>query len=125
MKLQALRKQSTFQTLKTPHLNSSVFKDFVRIQGVLCVNKDNFPARVAVLPWQLSSDWTKTTQDLFYLTSAVVCFISRYLSAIFKKALYSPQNVWDSWVFPVRNSAGQNNVWSFEPVQQTNHTQNI
>lgn len=34
---------------------------YLRIQGVLCVNEDYFPTRVAVLARQLSSDWKKKT----------------------------------------------------------------
>lgn len=30
----------------------------VRIQGVLCVNKDDFSTGVAILTWELRSDWT-------------------------------------------------------------------
>lgn len=37
-----------------------------RIQSVLCVDEDDFPTWVTVLAWQLSSDWTKTPQSVFY-----------------------------------------------------------
>lgn len=33
----------------------------LKIQGVLRVNEDNFPTRVAILARQLSSDWKKHT----------------------------------------------------------------
>lgn len=35
----------------------------VRIQSVLCVNKDDFPAWVCLLAWQLSGDWRNITQS--------------------------------------------------------------
>lgn len=34
---------------------------YLRIQGVLRVNEDYFPTRVAILAWQLSSDWKRSS----------------------------------------------------------------
>lgn len=66
-----------------------VFAIIVRIQGVLCVNEDDFPTWVAILAWQLSSNWTKTTQSilfhLFDLNSVILQI--HFVAATFRRLL--------------------------------------
>lgn len=71
----------------------------VRIQGVLCVDEDDFPARVAVITWQLSSDWTKTPQGLINAANDFGADVSKSLLTHHKAyatAEFSPcETLWE------------------------------
>lgn len=62
----------------------------MRIQCVLCVNEDDFPTRVAVLAWQLRSDWTKNNTEF---VSFDLCDMYSVVSPIHSEAAISKRLV--------------------------------